>query len=139
MHSRITGNLVFCSKRFAPALGVLVAIASAVGLRAESAESRSTADDPYIWLEDVGGDKVLNWVKEQNAVSTRELEARPEFEKIRSRLLAIMDSKERIPYISKSGKWYYNFWRDEKNPRGIWRRVTLEEYRKPEPKWELVL
>lgn len=104
-----------------------------------SAQTSAAAEDPYLWLEDVGGEKALSWVKEQNAVSVRELEARPDFEKIRTRLLAIMDSKERIPYVSKSGKWYYNFWRDEKNPRGVWRRTTLDEYRKPEPKWEVVL
>lgn len=103
-----------------------------------SAEAPS-GEDPYIWLEEVEAEKALDWVKAQNAVSTRELQARPEFEQIRTRLLAILDSKERIPYVSKEGKWYYNFWRDEKNPRGIWRRTTLEEYRKPEPKWELVL
>src|SRR5262249_3838520 len=31
------------------------------------------------------------------------------------------------------------FWRDRNNPRGLWRRTTLEEYRKPMPHWEVVL
>ena len=39
----------------------------------------------------------------------------------------------------KRGDWYYNFWQDEKNVRGLWRRTTLQEYRKAEPKWETVL
>ncbi|MGO1542542.1 MAG: prolyl oligopeptidase family serine peptidase, partial [Luteimonas sp.] len=34
---------------------------------------------------------------------------------------------------------YYNFWRDKDNERGIWRRTTLEEYRKDSPDWELLL
>ena len=34
---------------------------------------------------------------------------------------------------------YYNFWQDETHVRGIWRRCTLEEYRKPDPAWETVL
>src|SRR6185436_8078732 len=96
-------------------------------------------DDPYLWLEDVTGEKALDWVKQQNAVSTRELEASPSFEATRQRLLSIMDSKERIPYITKHGSFYYNFWRDEKNVRGVWRRTTLEEYKKPAPAWETVL
>ena len=54
-------------------------------------------------------------------------------------MLAILDSKERIPYVAKHGHYYYNFWRDEKNVRGLWRRTTLDEYRKPEPDWEVVL
>jgi prolyl oligopeptidase len=41
--------------------------------------------------------------------------------------------------INKEGPHYYNFWRDAKNKRGLWRRTSLEEYRKPEPNWEIVL
>src|SRR5690606_37864869 len=44
-----------------------------------------------------------------------------------------------IPSIYKMCDWYYNFWRDKQDPRGVWRRTTLEEYRKPQPKWETVL
>jgi prolyl oligopeptidase len=96
-------------------------------------------EDPYLWLEDVSAERSLNWVREQNALSTRELESSPSFEPIRSRLLAILDSKERIPYVTKHGPYYYNFWRDQTNVRGVWRRTSLEEYKKPEPAWEVVL
>jgi len=95
--------------------------------------------DPYIWLEEVQGTKALDWVKQQNTVSTRELEASPDFEKTKNRLLAILDSKERIPNVTKYGKFYYNFWRDEKNVRGLWRRTTMEEYKKTQPNWETVI
>jgi prolyl oligopeptidase len=37
------------------------------------------------------------------------------------------------------GKWIYNFWKDDQHPRGIYRRATLEELRKPNPAWEVVL
>ena len=53
--------------------------------------------------------------------------------------MKILDSKDRIPYISKYGKFYYNFWRDDKNVRGLWRRTTLEEYKKASPAWETVI
>jgi prolyl oligopeptidase len=95
--------------------------------------------DPFLWLEDVTGDKALSWVKEKNAVSTGELTKKPEFAVFDKTLLRILDSKDRIPMISKDGPWYYNFWRDEKNKRGLWRRTTLEEYRKEKPNWETVL
>jgi prolyl oligopeptidase len=62
-------------------------------------------DDPYLWLEEVTGEKALAWVREQNAVSTRELEASPDFEPTRKRLLSILDSKEKIPYVSKHGAY----------------------------------
>src|SRR5262245_27856937 len=63
-----------------------------------------TAADPYLWLEDVTGDKALDWVRQQNAQSTNELTAAPEFEKTRQQLLTILDSKERIPMVSKYGR-----------------------------------
>ena len=104
-----------------------------------ASESAAGTEDPYLWLEDVTGERALGWVKEQNAVSTRELEASPDFAPIRQRLLSILDSKERIPYVAKHGEFYYNFWRDQKNVRGLWRRTNLSEYKKSEPNWEVVL
>ena len=95
--------------------------------------------DKFQYLEEVTGDKALTWVKERNADSTGELTKTPEFAALNERLLKILDSKERIPAISKHGKWFYNFWRDDKNKRGLWRRTTLDEYRKDKPNWETVL
>jgi prolyl oligopeptidase len=96
-------------------------------------------DDSYLWLEDVTGEKALEFVKAQNAVSVKELQARPEFEPIRATTLSILNDKRNIPGVNKLGDHLYNFWRDEKNPRGLWRRTTLAEYRKAEPVWETVL
>jgi prolyl oligopeptidase PreP (S9A serine peptidase family) len=96
-------------------------------------------DDKFLWLEEVTGDKALGWVKDQNARSQQELEAAPGFEKLRQRLLAIYDSKARIPGAVARGKWLYNIWKDEANPRGLWRRTTLAEYKKKSPKWETVI
>ncbi|MFZ3322710.1 MAG: prolyl oligopeptidase family serine peptidase [Usitatibacter sp.] len=105
------------------------------------AQSQHAVDttDPYLWLEDVTGEKPLAWVKEQDARSKAELEARPEFKAIHERLLGIYNSHERIPDVVKRGPWLYNFWQDAANPRGLWRRTTLAEYRKAEPAWEVVL
>ncbi len=99
----------------------------------------NSAEDPYLWLEDVTGERSLDWVRQQNAVSTKELEASPDFKAINARILAIMDSKDKIPYVSKHGPFYYNFWRDDQHVRGIWRRTTLAEYKKTSPEWQPVL
>jgi len=112
---------------------------SAEGTSSQAHQAASTSADPYLWLEDVTGSNALNWVRQQNAIATNELESLPIFEPTRRRLLSIMDSKERIPYVAKHGRWYYNFWRDQTNPRGVWRRTTLDEYKKPQPAWETVL
>jgi prolyl oligopeptidase len=95
--------------------------------------------DPYLWLEDVTGDKALAWVKARNAESTGELAAGPEFAAMQGRILRILDSKEKIPFVSKAGDRWYNFWRDKDHVKGVWRRTTLDEYRKPDPAWETVL
>ncbi len=96
-------------------------------------------DDPYLWLEDIEGAKALAWVKAQDAETRKVLESKPEFRPLHERLLAIYNSRERIPAVHKRGKWLYNFWQDDRDPRGVWRRTTLEEYRKAEPRWETVL
>ncbi len=95
--------------------------------------------DPYQWLEEVTGEKALAWARERNAESGRELAASPEFQKMEADILEVLDSRDRIPAISKRGSYFYNFWKDAEHPRGIWRRTTLEEYRKAQPKWELIL
>ena len=37
------------------------------------------------------------------------------------------------------GDYYYNYWRDAYNVRGLWRRTTVDEYYKAKPAWETVL
>ncbi|ODS62692.1 MAG: prolyl oligopeptidase [Arenimonas sp. SCN 70-307] len=96
-------------------------------------------DDPYLWLEDVEGQEALDWVRARNAVSKEALAGDPRFEQVRTSLLEILDSNARIPYVGKMGDYYYNFWRDRDNPQGVWRRTTLEEYRKDQPRWEVLL
>jgi prolyl oligopeptidase len=97
------------------------------------------ANDPYAWLEDVTSDKAMAWVRAQNAETAQELESGGTFATFQADILNILNSDARIPYVEKAGAYYYNVWRDAKNPRGLWRRTTLEEYRKPDPKWETVL
>jgi prolyl oligopeptidase len=95
--------------------------------------------DPNQWLEEVTSEASLTWARAHNTVTQRELEASPDFKPIHDRLLAILDSNARIPDVAKRGAYYYNFWRDAQHVRGLWRRTSLTEYRKPEPAWETIL
>ncbi len=99
----------------------------------------STADDPYQWLEEVTGERALAWARARNAEAEQEFGADPRYEPLRQRLLQIVNSRDRIPQVTRMGEHYYNFWRDAANPRGLWRRTTLDEYRKRTPAWEIVL
>ncbi len=96
-------------------------------------------EDKYLWLEDVTGERALNFVKERNKETIEQLAGTMEFKELEDNILKILDSKERIPYIWKAGNYFYNFWKDDKNPRGILRRTTLEEYKKKEPLWDVIL
>ncbi len=131
----LPGLLVCCLSIF-PTEAAALGSASPAGSEIPATQPNS---DPYLWLEDVTGNRALDWVRAQNSISTNELESAPVFEPIRRRLLTIMDSKERIPFVAKHGKWYYNFWRDQDNPRGVWRRTTLQAFKKADPDWEVVL
>lgn len=105
----------------------------------EKPKENSKVEDPYLWLEDVGGEKPLAWVTERNAKTKAELESAPGFTALRDRLRRIYDSKDKIPMPSVLGKYVYNFWQDETHPQGIYRRTSLAEFKKPAPAWEVVL
>jgi prolyl oligopeptidase len=104
-----------------------------------AAEINATPADPHLWLEDVAGEKPLEWVRGRNAESVKALAESEEFRSLESRIRSILDSKERIPMVTKIGERFYNFWRDAAHPKGLWRRTTLAEYKKPDPAWETVI
>src|SRR5687767_10617573 len=111
----------------------------AAALLASSAGASAMTTDPNLWLEDVEGKTALDWVRAQNADALKALAEAPGFTQLRDDLRAILDSEARIPAVEKLGAHYYNFWKDKAHPAGLWRRTTLEEYRKPKPAWETVI
>src|ERR1700684_376652 len=99
------------------------------------AEERS---DPYLWLEDVLGEQQLNWVRARNDPTVAQF-AGEEFERMRTEALEVLDTDARIPYVRRRGEYLYNFWRDATNPRGLWRRTTLDSYRSDSPDWDVLI
>ena len=96
-------------------------------------------DDPYLWLEEVEGERALEWVHARNKECFDELEADERYGKFLSQAEKILNAKDRIPYGSIRGKYVYNFWQDAEHVRGIMRRTTPESYRLAKPEWETVL
>jgi prolyl oligopeptidase len=96
-------------------------------------------DDPYLWLEDIDGAKAMEWVKARNAVAVTELASSDEFKHLRDQILEVLDSEDRIPDVWRMGDWLYNFWKDKEHPRGLWRRTTLDQYRRDKPDWEVLV
>ena len=96
-------------------------------------------DDPFLWLEQVDGERALKWVHERNSECFDELETDKLYEVFLSQAEKLLNAKDRIPYGSIRGKHIYNFWQDDEHVRGIIRRTTPESYRLAEPEWETVL
>jgi prolyl oligopeptidase len=96
-------------------------------------------EDTYLWLEDVTGENPLGWVRERNAATVEELTRAPRFGELRDAIRGVLDADDRIPYVRRRGEYLYNFWQDAANPRGLWRRTSLESYRTARPDWEVVL
>ncbi|MGV0777569.1 prolyl oligopeptidase family serine peptidase [Mycolicibacterium elephantis] len=95
-------------------------------------------DDPYLWLEDITGEEALDWVRKHNEPTLAKFGGE-RFEQMRAEALEVLDTDARIPYVRRRGEYLYNFWRDADNPRGLWRRTTLESYRSEEPEWDVLI
>ena len=105
-------------------------------ISAENSDSE-TADD--LWLEEVEGEKALEWVRGQNERSLADLMADPNYAANEAAAIEVLTSKERIPYGRVREGMVYNFWQDDVNVRGLWRRTPVAEYAKENPNWETVL
>lgn len=96
-------------------------------------------EDPYLWLEEVEGERALAWVREQNERSLAQLESDPRFVGLRADAIALANSRDRLPTGGIFEGHYYNFWQDETHVRGIYRRTTVARFASGNPVWETVL
>ncbi|MEM6327903.1 MAG: prolyl oligopeptidase family serine peptidase [Bacteroidota bacterium] len=95
--------------------------------------------DEFLWLEDVEGERAMEWVESRNASTLEALQAHPAYDDLYADALAVLTSDERIAYPSIMGDHLVNFWTDEDNERGLWRRTTFESYLGGDPEWETLL
>ncbi|UPJ76753.1 S9 family peptidase (plasmid) [Bradyrhizobium sp. 187] len=81
-------------------------------------------------MEQIESARALRFIKRQN-YKTLQTFGGAAFERERDALASIYDPSDSIPYISRRGGYLYNLWKDANNPRGLWRRTTLEDFRTP--------
>lgn len=103
------------------------------------AAAAHVSDDPYIWLEEVGSPRAMEWVNTHNKTSTTLLEADPRYQTLYAEALAIASARDRIPAPSFVHGEIYNFWQDADHLRGIWRKTSLADYKTADPHWTTVL
>ncbi len=99
----------------------------------------SIAIDQHLWLEDIDGDKSMQWVKETNQITQEKLASTKLYNDLYQQALTVLNNESRLPVVNQKGKWLYNFWQDKKHPRGIYRKTSLKQFRKKNPKWSTVL
>jgi len=95
--------------------------------------------DELLWLEEVTGDRALDWVRARNEETVTTLTKDERFAQLQREIRQVWDADDRIPFVVRRGEYLYNFWQDADHPRGLWRRTTLESYRQAQPDWEVVL
>ena len=95
-------------------------------------------DDPYVWLEEIEGDRAVAFAEQQSRRTLEAFGGAP-FARDRDLLADIYDRPDNIPAVTRHGGLLYNLWKDTSHPRGLWRRTTIAEFRKPNPQWEAVL
>ncbi len=95
--------------------------------------------DPFAWLAKVHGKHAMKWVHDQDARTKARYTSDAAFSHMRDQILEVYDSDARIPYVRHRGQYLYNFWRDRQHPMGLWRRTTLASFKKPHPKWDVLL
>ena len=96
-------------------------------------------NDDHLYLEEVLGEKAISEVKDWNDRTLARLIGDLRFTKMEADALTILNSKDKIPYVSYRGGEVHNFWQDADHVRGIWRKSTLESYLTDAPAWETVL
>src|ERR1700756_4370065 len=97
-----------------------------------------TPEAPPLWLEEFTAEEALDWVRARNEPTLAEFRD-AQFEQMRTEALEVLDTDARIPYVLRRGEYLYNFWRDAANPRGLWRRTTLDSYRTESPAWGVLI
>ena len=103
-----------------------------------SPEGVRAADD-HLALEEVDGAEARAFVAASNERALSALTGDRRYEPFRQQAEAILTATDRIPGVSFLGEGLGNFWQDAANPKGVWRRTTLDSYRTAQPQWETLL
>ncbi len=96
-------------------------------------------DQDYQWLEAVESKESLDFAKRHSDRTLSRLKKGSKFEIFSEEAKTILYAKDRLPAVSWMGGYLYNFWQDQKQVRGVWRRTTLEKFSKENIEWEVLL
>ena len=117
------------------------ALAAALAFAPTTIAAQDTdADDPYIWLEEIQGERALAKVDQWNADTEAVLTDQPEYPLAKAWAKQILDDTRQIAMPDAiQGDMVTNLWRDADNPRGLWRIASLESYMAGAPEWRVLI
>jgi prolyl oligopeptidase len=104
-----------------------------------TAAAQAPAEDKYLWLEDVSGDRSMSWVKAENAKTDAVLQKDPRYQADFDAALKLSEDPRRLAAPGLRGDLVYNNWRDATNPRGLLRKTTVADYLTETPHWTTVI
>lgn len=102
-----------------------------------------TTHDPVAIAPDkllpIDSPEALAWARDWSARTEGDVDKHPLRAQLRERILAALNTDDRIPYVSRRGELLFNFWRDAKHPKGLWRSTDLASYLAGDPQWRVLI
>ncbi len=95
--------------------------------------------DPFQSLESLDDSAVIAWVEGQNTRTRGMWQGGARFDALAKRLGQAYLPRERPVIPTRWRDWAYDFWEDEDNPKGLWRRTPWAAWRAREPQWQLLI
>src|SRR5260370_8433301 len=89
-------------------------------------------DDPYLWLEDIEGERALDFVTRQTALTLKKF-GNAGFARDRDILAAIYYRPDNIPYVMRRGGLLYNLWKNANKTSAVCRGTQLQNFHLPNP------
>lgn len=125
---------------FIVALITFYSIADSNQCRAEKKEhimSYNVQDTKF--LENAEGDEALQWAKQRTDRTKELLKSTISYELVKKHIESIAYDKQKTLWGRIYRGYVYNFWSDDNNPQGLWRRVSVAEYATEQPQWEVLI
>jgi prolyl oligopeptidase len=93
--------------------------------------------DEHLGLENLTDEKVTQWVEKESAKTLSEIRNMANYNARYKDNVKILTQREyNIQFPTSVGEFVYNHYWTSSQPGGIWRRATLNEYRKDSPSWQ---
>jgi prolyl oligopeptidase len=107
--------------------------------RTDLSQDAVAAADPYLWLEEVDGQRALEWVAGQNIRTDAVLRADGRYLRFRDEAMAILTAADRLPAPRYRGQAIDTFWQDATHLRGVWRTAEADAFLGDAPQWTVLL